>query len=263
MNRHFQLLRAECVKVFGDIKIYWFNYLLGNLNVFFMFFGLFYAFSKNKQTDLEILMFLIGLMYWYFGVHAVDLISILIEEEIEQGTLEQLLMSRTHLAVSLFFRIVAQILFDLLKGVFVFALCMAAFGIDFSLIISWNFLLAVVVFFIGLFAMYGIGYMVAGVSLIYKQASSIASISSNLILFFTGATIPAAFFPYWVQTIMKLLPIYWSSQIIEKILLIDFGNLFSMVGVLFFELLLWIGGGVFCLNWCLEKVYEKGSSGNY
>lgn len=263
MNRHLQLLKAECVKVFGDVKIYWFNYILGNLNVFFMFFGLFYAFSKNKQTDLEILMFLIGLMYWYFGVHAIDLISILIEEEIEQGTLEQLLMSRTQLAVSLFFRIIAQILFDLLKGIFVFALCIVAFGIDYSVMISWKFLLAVVVFFIGLFAMYGIGYMVAGVSLIYKQASSIASISSNLILFFTGATIPASFFPYWVQMMMKLFPIYWSSQIIEKILSMDFTDMFLMAGTLLLELLLWIGCGVFCLNWCLEKVYEKGTSGNY
>ncbi len=86
----------------------------------FMFFGLFYAFSKNEQNNLGKLLFLFGLMYWYFGVHSVDLISILMEEEIEQGTLEQLLMSKTPLSVSLMFRIIAQILFDLFKGTFVF-----------------------------------------------------------------------------------------------------------------------------------------------
>lgn len=97
----FSLLKAECSKVFGDIKIYYINYIFGNLNVFFMFFGLFYAFSKNNQTDTSKLLFLFGLMYWYFGVHAIDLISILIEEEIEQGTLEQLLLTRTSLSGSL------------------------------------------------------------------------------------------------------------------------------------------------------------------
>lgn len=94
-----RLLRAECLRVFGDVKNYWFNYLLGNLNVFFMFFGLFFTFSKNQGTSLDKLLFLFGLMYWYFGTHAIDLVSLLMEEEIEQGTLEQLLMTRVPLAI--------------------------------------------------------------------------------------------------------------------------------------------------------------------
>lgn len=48
-----RLLRAECLRVFGDVKNYWFNYLLGNLNVFFMFFGLFFTFSKNQGASLD------------------------------------------------------------------------------------------------------------------------------------------------------------------------------------------------------------------
>ena len=108
-----RLLRAECLRVFGDVKNYWFNYLLGNLNVFFMFFGLFFTFSKNQGASLDKLLFLFGLMYWYFGTHAIDLVSLLMEEEIEQGTLEQLLMTRIPLAVSFGFRIAAQVLFDL------------------------------------------------------------------------------------------------------------------------------------------------------
>ena len=112
-----RLLRAECLRVFGDVKNYWFNYLLGNLNVFFMFFGLFFTFPKNQGASLDKLLFLFGLMYWYFGTHAIDLVSLLMEEEIEQGTLEQLLMTRVPLAISFGFRIAAQVLFDLCKGV--------------------------------------------------------------------------------------------------------------------------------------------------
>lgn len=184
MSEMFLLLKAECLKVFGDIKIYWLNYILGNTNVFFMFFGLFYAFSKNEQNNLGKLLFLFGLMYWYFGVHSVDLISILMEEEIEQGTLEQLLMSKTPLSVSLMFRIIAQILFDLFKGTFVFLICVFFFKIDFAVVIRKEFFVSVLVFFIGLIAMYGFGYLIAGLSLIYKRATSIASLSSALILFF-------------------------------------------------------------------------------
>lgn len=136
-----RLLRAECLRVFGDVKNYWFNYLLGNLNVFFMFFGLFFTFSKNQGTSLDKLLFLFGLMYWYFGTHAIDLVSLLMEEEIEQGTLEQLLMARVPLAISFGFRIAAQVLFDLCKGVLVFVLCMWSFGIDFALVANVRFLL--------------------------------------------------------------------------------------------------------------------------
>ena len=228
-----------------------------------MFLGLFYTFSKSNQDNLGKMTFLFGLMYWYFGVHAVDLIALLIEEEIEQGTLEQLLMTRTHLAASLFFRIVAQIIFDLFKGVFVFILCMWAFNISFSMIISFRFLAAVFVFFVGLFAMYGFGYIVAGMSLIYKQAASIASISSTLILFFSGTTININTFPALVQSIIRLFPFYWSNRIIESILQLDFRNIVGNVAVLILQLLLWICFGVFILDHSLEIIYEKGTTGNY
>ena len=259
----FSLLKAECSKVFGDIKIYYINYIFGNLNVFFMFFGLFYAFSKNNQTDTSKLLFLFGLMYWYFGVHAIDLISILIEEEIEQGTLEQLLLTRTSLSISLAFRIIAQILFDLFKGIFVFFICMVSFKIDFSIVFSLNFWISVLVFFVGLFAMYGFGYLVAGLSLIYKQASSIASISSTLILFFSGTSISIEKFPEIIQYIIMIFPFYWSNNLIESILFDNYAQIpFSML-ILFVELLFWISIGILTLNYCLETVYEKGTSGTY
>lgn len=263
MRNGLSLLKAECLKVFGDVKIYWLNYIFGNLNVFFMFFGLFYTFSKGSADDLGKLLFLFGLMYWYFGVHAVDLVSLLIEEEIEQGTLEQLLMTRTPLAVSLFFRIVAQILFDLCKGVFVFALCMAAFGIGFSAVASLRFLAAVAVFFIALLAMYGFGYMVAGLSLLYKQASSVASISSALILFFSGTTIDIAVFPAAVQAVIRLFPFYWSSRIIEGILRLELRAAAPCAAVLAAELVLWSAGGLWVLDRCLKVVYQKGTTGSY
>lgn len=263
MNRYWQLLKAECLKVFGDIKIYWLNYIFGNLNVFFMFLGLFYAFSKNSQDELGKLAFLFGLMYWYFGVHAVDLMGLLIEEEIQQGTLEQLLMTRTPLSVSLFFRIIAQILFDLFKGVFVFAICMRAFGIGIGEVFSFRFLASAAVFFTGLLAMYGFGYVTAGLSLVYKQASSIASISSTLILFFSGTTIDISAFPGIVQIIVKMFPFYWSSTLIEGILRLDFTGMAGNAAVLALELVLWTCGGVWALNRCLGVVYDKGTAANY
>ena len=263
MSEMFLLLKAECLKVFGDIKIYWLNYILGNTNVFFMFFGLFYAFSKNEQNNLGKLLFVFGLMYWYFGVHSVDLISILMEEEIEQGTLEQLLMSKTPLSVSLMFRIIAQILFDLFKGTFVFLICVFFFKIDFAVVIRKEFFVSVLVFFIGLIAMYGFGYLIAGLSLIYKRATSIASLSSALILFFSGTTIEIEKFPTSIQCIIKLFPFYWSDCAIKGILTGEYADITIALSGLVVTAISWVLIGFFSLNKCLGVIYEKGTTGNY
>lgn len=263
MSRAFALLKAECLKVFGDVKIYWLNYIFGNLNVFFMFLGLFYAFSENQQDNIGKMLFLFGLMYWYFGVHAVDLISILIEEEIEQGTLEQLLMTRTPLSVSLMFRIAAQILFDLFKGVFVFALCAVCFQIDFAMMLKVEFWVSVVVFFTGLLAMYGFGYLIAGLSLVYKQMSSLASISSSLILFFSGTTITVDLFPAGIQYMIKLFPFYWSNLAIREILTRHGGVDWHPFMGLLVTSVFWITSGISAFYKCLDVVYEKGTTGIY
>lgn len=263
MNKTFLLLKAECIKVFGDIKIYWLNYILGNINVFFMFFGLFYAFSKNQQDNFGKLLFLFGLMYWYFGVHAVDLISILMEEEIEQGTLEQLLMSKTPLTISLLFRIIAQVLFDLFKGIFVFLICMIFFKIDFIVIFRKEFLVSVIVFFIGLIAMYGFGYLIAGISLVYKKATSIASLSSSLILFFSGTTIDIEEFPTIIQCIIKIFPFYWSDCTIERVLTEQYPKAAIPFLILIITAIAWILIGFLSLNKCLNVIYQKGTTGKY
>jgi hypothetical protein len=45
--RNLKLLGAEIVKIMGDLKAYWFNYLFGNLNVFFLFLGIECVFHRK------------------------------------------------------------------------------------------------------------------------------------------------------------------------------------------------------------------------
>lgn len=261
-----KILKAEIVKVFGDIKAYWFNYIFGNLNVFFLFFGLFYAFSISEQSDASTLTFLFGLMFWYFGVHAIDLISIIVEEEREMGTLEQLFMTRISFQSILLHRILAQILFDAFKGCFVFALCVALFGIPISSILTVNFLLSVVVFLVALIGLYGIGYIVAGLSLIYRHASSFASISSNVILFFTGTVISIEALPVFLQYAAKVFPLYWSIEIIRELSgsMVSFSHEFALYLLLLFTtVVIWNVVGFLSLNICVKKIFANGSIQHY
>lgn len=49
--RNLKLLGAEIVKIMGDLKAYWFNYLFGNLNVFFFFLEYFMRFKKVMELQ--------------------------------------------------------------------------------------------------------------------------------------------------------------------------------------------------------------------
>lgn len=223
-----KLLKAEVLKIIGDIKTYWFNYLFGNLNVLFLFMGLFYGFPRENPTEASILKLIVGMMIWYYGVHAIDLIAIIIEEEALEGTLEQIFMTKSSFIMVLMYRIIAQLIFDTIKGVFIFGACLIIFKIPISFIVNihWGGVLSI--FFLTLIGLYGLGYMVAGVSLIYKRATAVAGACSNLLLFFTGITIEVERLPIIFRYIAKGLPLHWGISVIDDIVV----NKVGFIGVI-------------------------------
>ena len=265
--RNLKLLGAEIVKIMGDLKAYWFNYLFGNLNVFFLFLGIFYAFQKSNGTATDTFNLLIGLMIWYYGVHAIDLIAIIIEEEAEEGTLEQIFVTRSSFIKVLFNRIMSQIIFDTIKGVFVFVLCAITFKIPFSFIKSINWLWTLIIFFLTLSGLYGIGYAVAGLSIIYKKTTAVAGTCSNLLLFFTGIIIDLDKLPKAFIYLSKVLPLHWGMNTLNDLIRNDF-QLFKIVRssnfiYLIISCLFWILFGIFIFKICEEKARIKGTLNQY
>ena len=111
--------------------------------------------------------------------------------------------------------------------------------------------------------MYGAGYIVAGFSLVYKQASSLASLSSSLILFFSGTTIEISAFPSAIQFLIQCFPFYWSNQAIGQILLGQTDSLEFCLFMLALEFFVWLFGGVWIFHRCLNRVYRSGTTASY
>ena len=105
--------------------------------------------------------------------------------------------------------------------------------------------------------------LIAGLSLIYKRATSIASLSSALILFFSGTTIEIEKFPTSIQCIIKLFPFYWSDCAIKGILTGEYADITIALSGLVVTAISWVLIGFFSLNKCLGVIYEKGTTGNY
>lgn len=262
-----RLLRAEIIKIIGDFKVYWFNYLFGNLNIYFLFLGIFYAFQKSTATPKDTFNLLVGLMIWYYGVHAIDLIAIIIEEEAQEGTLDQIFITRTNFVTVLFNRIIAQLIFDTVKGIFVFFLCIITFKIPLDFIKSINWLWTLSIFFFTLIGLYGIGYMVAGLSILYKKTTAIAGTCSNLLLFFTGIIIDLDKLPSIFMNISKALPLYWGMQSLNSLIENDF-KILKVIGSSTFIYLVvscsfWILLGLITFNLCQKKAKVQGSLNRY
>lgn len=261
------LLRAETMKVLGDAKAYWFNLIFGNLNIFFLFLGIFYAFTGESSDHNQIFSMLIGLMVWYYGVHAIDLVALIIEEEAEEGTLEQIFMTRTNFIIVLMNRIISQIVFDTIKGIFVFTLCIITFKISPEFILSVNWFWTLVIFFISLAGLYGIGYIVAGLSLVYKKTSAIAGAFSNILLFFTGVIIDVNKLPVIFQFLSKILPLYWGMKTLDELVISDFNIVQVITGSSFITLMVsvvvWILIGVTVFECFKKKAIARGTLNQY
>lgn len=261
------LIYAEVLKIIGDIKSYWFNYIFGNLNIFFMFLGILYTFSFNRQSKENIFILLFGMMIWYYGVHAIDLIAIIVEEEIELGTLQQLYMTKTSFITVLFNRIISQIIFDSIKGIFVFILCLITFKIPFEFLVDLNWAPIFFIFILTISGLYGIGYAIAGLSLVFKQTLSIASSCSNLLLFFTGITIPFESLPTFAKYCSKLLPTYYGMECFKKVTLYDFTLKVVIMDIYFLKLIalsgVWISIGIIIFKLSEKRMKREGTVNQY
>ena len=263
-----KLLSAELLKVTADIKAYWFNYIFGNLNVLFLFVGLFYAFSNSYDSPEGMFQFLFGLMLWYFGVHAIDLIALIVEEEILEGTLEQILMTKTAVINTLTYRIIAQIIFDTFKAVIMFVLCFLMFKIPLSIFLEVHWISVIVIFFITLTGLYGIGYIIAGLSLLYKKVSAVASLSSNLILYFSGIIIPLHKLPnIFFNIFANILPLKWGMKTLRFLMENNYDIGVTVINQNFVMLtgisLIWILTGLFLFTLLKNSAIKKGNLGQY
>lgn len=259
------ILWVELRKIISDIKAYWFNYIFGNINVLFLFAGLFFAFKINESSNVDRIVFLYGMLIWYFGVHAIDLIAIIIEEELIEGTLEQLLMTKSSLSYILFNRILAQFIFDVVKASFVTILFVFILNIDLRILISIKGMLFILLFVATLVSMFGIGYLIAGMSLVYKRVGAIAQASNNFILYLSGITLSVSTLPPIFQLISKIFPLSWSRIILENILRNQFINIEISNAIMYFTVLslVWVCIGVVGFTYYQNKAKELGIISSY
>ncbi|HER2025500.1 hypothetical protein LCL90_22945 [Bacillus infantis] len=147
-------------------------------NAFFLFFALYITYSNFgvKNSSVKISIFIINYILWYFSLSAITEPGWNILSETHHGTLEQWWLSPFPFWFILLSKMFSNVF---VNGIRTLSLIFCIFiFFNSKYLFEAKFLLLLILSTIG---MYGIGYIIAGISLIHKKTSDILPIFQYLI----------------------------------------------------------------------------------
>ncbi|WP_054842472.1 ABC transporter permease [Vulcanisaeta distributa] len=138
------------------------------------------------------------------------------EERRGGGRLEFLLASPTSMYVILFGTSLVMIVVNI--GAFTIA-SLPLFYAEYGLIGAVRLAVALLLLFIGLLPLYGIGLLIAGLVMRLNDADSVTNVLTPILTILSGATYPIYVLPWWIRELVYALPMYitFYSMYLESI----------------------------------------------
>ena len=263
MKSFIQTTSAEIINQFGNLKVYCLNFVFGWINYIFLFIGLFFGSSINKATPIEKEIYLIGLSVWFITSYAIQSVSIIIQTQSRQGTLEQLFVTRSSITRIIISKLISGFLFEILQLLIIIVVSMQFYNLKISQI-TISFFEISVRFIPLFFGLTGISLLVAGLSMIYKRTQAVARATTNLILFFSGLILPITVVPKIFSVMAYIFPFHWfmKSIYLKHIYYNIKGSLISF-GIYSIICIIWALIGLFSFNKCVYKSKIIGALSHY
>lgn len=172
MMQHWILFKSVFRKEWALLKSYSFNLLMTVLSIYILFLFVFYGMSSVappevfEDTSEGVIVFF---FLWISALIASSQISDDLTEEARIGTLEQVVMSRFDITTITVFKALSLFVQNLLIIVPVLVLMMATTG-------RWlhiDVLSLIPLFLLTIMSAWGIGFMLAGLAIIFKRITAI------------------------------------------------------------------------------------------
>ncbi|MCR1898894.1 ABC transporter permease [Irregularibacter muris] len=203
--------------------------------------GIYYGLEAQSKELL-----LVGYILWTFSIMAINTISSNIQTEASTGTLEQKFTSIIPMYTLILGQLISSLLVQFLEIAIILAISIFIF--DVPLIIN---LQSIIIFFITVMGMYGIGLIFGGITLKVKKLGQIIFIL-QIILLFISNTISMASNSI---SVTKLIPLTIGNDLIRKAIsnqaipTLEYVQLFSTS-------LAWVIIGIITFNY-FEKLSKK------
>jgi len=155
---------------------------------------------------------LLGFVMWYLLAVAIGALSTSLQSEAEQGILEQLFLIPVRTAELLFSRLISTLLRAGITIAVIFGVMALATGVH----PVWRMGPAFLVIVISLMGLVGVGYCLAGLTLLYKRTGSLVGLVNLLFLVIIGVlnNAPAGN----VALLTRILPLAYGSQLLNQVL---------------------------------------------
>lgn len=262
MKKIFYFFKVSFVKSVKDLIRYKFNTLINIATFYFLFMAMLLGLKVlgNSLSTSPIKIgnsidtFIVGYFLWTVMYMAYVNIAYAIINDASKGTLEQVAMSNLGLHSVVIVRAISDTIINFLICFAVLFLAMYTSGrwIDIKV------LQVVVILFIGMFSMFGVGFIFGGLAIIFKQVNAILNLVQyfliGLVMIDTSA-ITSIFVPFLpaINMVYKLClgELTLLSFPIERYVFLILNS------VLFFSI------GLFVFKYCCNIAKKKGLLGQY
>jgi ABC-2 type transport system permease protein len=209
------IFRAEVKRYF---RVQWSNpgdsisWLLYTLLVFIAAIVILNGVSGGGYGREEQLLVLVGWLTWVVASDCMNELPYAISEETRTGTLEQVCLAPISLAGILTLRSLAYLLGVGAKGILavvLLALFVAPLPAGPMLVI---------LFLISLIGAYGLGFLFAGVALVFKRTEALVGLVFSLMIFLTGALVGLEVLGWIYQVLKFALPLTWGISLMRETL---------------------------------------------
>ena len=209
------VFRAEVKRYFliqwsnpGD-SISWFLY---SILVFIAAIVILNGISGGGYGQKEQLLVLVGWLTWVVASDCMSELPYSISEEAQVGTLEQVCLAPISLASILTLRSLAYFLGVGAKGILAAAL-LAFFVVPLSTGPT-----LIVLFLISLVGAYGLGFLFAGIAIVFKRTQAMVGLVFSLMIFLTGALVGLESLGWIYQVFKYALPLTWGISLMRETL---------------------------------------------
>lgn len=205
----FRIFKAEFRKYLNEVKAYYPDHIV-NIAVTYIFFAAFFmGFGKDSSHSSS---YYIGFICWFFTNTIISEASVSISFEKQVGTFSQLLIKPVPIELILSIRTFVWFLMSLLEATVLMII------VKLTLPISLHFNPAVIpVILITLAGVWGLGFLLAGLTLVFTKTASFDSIISYTLLFFTGSIVEMDKLPEFIRNMTYYVPLALGIKLSKNI----------------------------------------------
>lgn len=240
-------------------KRYPLNFISGLVSIYIIFLAIFMGFrylgKNNPSYDQSVESLIVGFFLWTYALAAYARLSWGITEEANTGTLEQLYMSPIGFQWISVFIVISDFIISSLMEIPVLILMMLTTG-------KWlhiDLVTLILLFIPTIGGVYGVGFIVGGISLVYKRIRSFYQILQFLFIFLLMT--PVERFP-----VAKFLPLSLGTYLIHENMTKG-TSIFHMpvsdLGILYLNFLFYFFFGMWIFSKFEFYARKKGVLGHY